>query len=100
MFTFINTFTVSGDSDEFLETLGSMTDYMIKQPGFLSTRLYRSLWKEKTFVEVAVWDSADSHREAAGSQAFQEFIPRLMKLTTADPGGYELLKSHDANSGG
>lgn len=91
MYTFINKFVVTGDPAEFEAVLDQITQYMSKQPGYQAHRLYRSLQGNPVYVEMADWDSPDAHRAAAGGQPFRESVQALMKLATADPGGFELL---------
>lgn len=94
MFVFANTFTVTGDPEEFEKVVARLTAWMTGQPGFVRSRFCRSLKDPKVYFEVAEWEDAADHANASGSPAFKELIPELMKVATASPGGYELLSAH------
>ncbi|RBQ20072.1 antibiotic biosynthesis monooxygenase [Spongiactinospora rosea] len=91
MYTFINRFTVSGDAAEFEGLLGKITEYMSRQPGFRSYKLYRSSNDPKVYVETAEWDDGGSHKQAVGRDGFRALVGPVMKLATAEPGPFELV---------
>ncbi|MEU5940790.1 AMP-binding protein [Micromonospora sp. NPDC047548] len=95
VFTLINRFTVTGDTDEFEAVLENLTNFMIKQPGFRTHRLYHSAKEPKIYVEISEWDDPSGHRQAMGSDEFKGFVQQLMKVTTADPAPFTILKSYD-----
>jgi heme-degrading monooxygenase HmoA len=69
----INPFSVPAASDaDFLRRWEAARDALREQPGYLSTRLYRSLTPEAEFrfVNVARWESAQAFRSATEAPAF------------------------------
>ncbi|MGA8117301.1 MAG: antibiotic biosynthesis monooxygenase family protein [Actinocatenispora sp.] len=98
MFTFINRFTVTGDAVEFERVLGTIGDHMRQQPGFRSARLYRSSRDPQVYVETAEWDDAAAHKKALDADGFRSMMGPLMKLASAEPGGFDLLVEHAAGA--
>lgn len=97
MFTFINRFTVTGDTAEFESVLGEITQYMTAQEGFRTSNLYRSARDPQTYVEMAEWTDAQAHRAALSGDGFQVPVQKLMKLATAEPAPFDLLARHDGS---
>jgi heme-degrading monooxygenase HmoA len=98
MFTFINRFQVTGDVTEFERVLNTISEYMTRQPGFRSARLYRSTCDQQVYVETAEWDSAEAHQQALSGGEFRGAVGELMKLATAEPSPFDLLTQHDTAS--
>ncbi len=68
----INTFTVAPeDAARLLAVWAEDAAYMKRQPGFISTQLHRGIAGSTTFVNVAVWESAEALRTAFMSPEFQ-----------------------------
>ncbi|MER7312129.1 MULTISPECIES: antibiotic biosynthesis monooxygenase family protein [Streptomyces] len=85
MFTFINRFTVRGDTTEFEKRIGQITGHMSRQPGFHSHRLLRSAKDSQVYVEIAEWDDAESHGRALRTEGFQRAVREVQELASADP---------------
>ncbi|UKY51785.1 antibiotic biosynthesis monooxygenase family protein [Streptomyces inhibens] len=96
MHHFINRYTVSGDDAEFRRLLGVLSDFVRTRPGFRSHQLFRSARDERSYVEIAEWDDADSHRQTFTSPEFQHTLQELKKHTSADPGPFTLVSAHSA----
>ncbi|WP_406636051.1 antibiotic biosynthesis monooxygenase family protein [Amycolatopsis sp. WGS_07] len=96
MYTFINRFTVSGDTAEFERLIGEITDHMQTQPGFGSHALYRSGRNANVYLEIALWDSAADHQAATGSPEFRSRVQQVIKLAAADPAPFDLVSEHAA----
>ncbi|KOG87064.1 oxygenase, partial [Streptomyces varsoviensis] len=94
MFTFINRFTVSGDTAAFEAGIAEITEHMTQQPGFHSHRLYRSAKDAAVYVEVAEWDDAESHQRAVRTEGFQRAVRPVMSLATADPAPFATVTAH------
>ena len=62
------------DADRFLNSWEKAQDHLKKQPGFVSTSLYKaqSANPHFRFVNVAQWENADHFRSATQSAKFQE----------------------------
>jgi len=74
----INAFEVpEGQDDEFLASWERSRDFLRKQPGYLTTRLHRSLAPDADFryVNVARWESAAAFRAATAQPEFRAQTP-------------------------
>jgi len=61
----INTFTMnSEDVDRFLKAWTADAEVMKRQPGFISTQLYRGIAGSTVFVNYAVWESTQHFKDA------------------------------------
>ena len=70
----INPVEVSASAGErFIEQWQKAADYMQRQPGFLATRLHRSLSQDTRFgfINVAEWESPAEFMRAVGSEEFK-----------------------------
>ena len=68
----INTFTVPGeDADAFLAVWARDAAVMKRQPGFISTQLYRGIAGSGVFLNHAVWESTAHFRAAFTDPAFR-----------------------------
>jgi heme-degrading monooxygenase HmoA len=62
---FMNTFHVALEEvAEFMDAWRADGEFMQRQPGYVSTQLHRGIAGSTTFVNVAVWDSVGSMRNA------------------------------------
>jgi heme-degrading monooxygenase HmoA len=69
----INAFEVpEGEDEAFLAGWERQRDFLSAQPGYLSTRLHRSLAPDADFrfVNVALWESAQAFRDATSQPEF------------------------------
>ena len=90
----INPFEVAAErSEQFLRSWGKAADYMSRQPGFISTRLHRSLRPDARFgfVNIAEWESPEHFMKAVGSPEFQNLakgsppnFPALYEIVTTE----------------
>ena len=86
----INTFTVApGDADRMLEVWAEDAAFMKRQPGFISTQLHRGIGGSTTFVNVAVWESAQALRAAFSSPEFQAHVAHYPDGTVTKPHLFE-----------
>lgn len=86
----INQFNVAPDDVErFLEVWAPDAAFMKRQPGFISTQLHRGTAGSTTFINVAVWESADALGEAFRSPEFQERAAGYPESTVAAPHVFE-----------
>ena len=71
----INVFTLDErDEQAFLEVWQDDAAFMKRQPGFISTQLYRAIGDSPTYVNHAVWDSTAAFRAAF---AHPDFLAKL-----------------------
>lgn len=88
----INQFNADpADADRLLEAWGDDARFMRRQPGFISTQLYRGAAGSGAFVNVAVWESAPALGAAFRSPEFQAGIGRYPESTVAAPHVFETV---------
>ncbi len=90
----INPFTVDPqNADVFLKAWGASADYLRQQPGFISTKLHRSLNPDATFqyVNIAIWESPQAFKAAVSTPEFRQIAASLP--TQGNPNLYQLEKN-------
>lgn len=93
--TLINPFEVPGGRDEeCLRLWDEVAAYMRAQPGFVSTRLHRSLRPEAhfRFVNIAEWESAEHFQRAISTEEFRR-LAEAMQNFPHHPTLYELVRT-------
>lgn len=86
----INTFTVAPeDMDRLLDVWAEDAAFMKRQPGYISTQLHRGIAGSTTVVNVAVWESAQTLRQAFFSPEFQATLARYPDSMVAQPHLFE-----------
>jgi heme oxygenase (mycobilin-producing) len=90
----INPFEVPAgtDDEEFLRGWQRAAEYMREQPGFVSSRLHRSLGPDARFrfVNVAEWESPGDFQAAVSSERFREIAKGA---GAGSPALYEVVQS-------
>jgi heme oxygenase (mycobilin-producing) len=90
----INPFEVPAgtDDEEFLRGWQRAAEYMREQPGFVSSRLHRSLGPDARFrfVNVAEWESPGDFQAAVSSEEFREIAKGA---GAGSPALYEVVQS-------
>ncbi|TCW19268.1 antibiotic biosynthesis monooxygenase family protein [Vibrio crassostreae] len=90
----INTFSVEPAHEAAtLAYWESTRDVLEQQPGYLSTKLHRSLSSDATyrFINVAEWESKKQFHDAI--QAMRKELPPLkIEGVSADPNLYEIVR--------
>ena len=82
----INQFTLAPDDTErFLQVWADDAAFMKQQPGFISTQLHRGTAGSTTFINMAIWESAQALGRAFGSPEFQARAARYPERTVAAP---------------
>lgn len=85
----INPFSVpKGMEDEFLKTWNETAEVMKNKPGFINTKLHRSLDPDARFqfVNVALWESTEAYHAA-----FSDYEPKEKQLLIeANPALYQV----------
>jgi quinol monooxygenase YgiN len=85
----INTFTMdAADIDRFLATWATDAALM-KQAGCISIQLHRGTAGSTTFVNVAVWESAQRLREALAAPEFRANLALYPESALAKPHLFE-----------
>jgi long-chain acyl-CoA synthetase len=83
--TLVNKFTVTGQPEEFEKIWEASSDFMRRQPGFVSFRLVRSLREPNIYINIAEWENAESHQRVMRGEGFQQHIAELGKVSRPDP---------------
>jgi heme-degrading monooxygenase HmoA len=82
----INQFNVAEEDVQALQDAwASDAAWMKQQPGYISTQLHRGIAGSTTFINVAVWESANSLARAFGSPEFQARIAHYPGSTVTAP---------------
>jgi heme-degrading monooxygenase HmoA len=86
----INQFNVAPeDAERLLEVWASDASFMKRQPGFISTQLHRGTAGSTTFMNVAVWESAEALAMAFQAPEFQEHTTEYPDSAVAVPHVFE-----------
>jgi heme-degrading monooxygenase HmoA len=86
----INKFNVAPEEEDRL--LQAWTDdaaFMKQQPGYISTQLHRGIAGSTTYINIAVWESAELLGDAFRSAEFQARTARYPASTVATPHVFE-----------
>ena len=82
----VNVFTLDRAEEEtFLRVWQDDARFMKQQPGFISTQLHQGTAGSTTFINVAVWESAQALGQAFSSPEFQARSARYPDSTVAAP---------------
>jgi len=82
----VNTFTVSPEeADRLIAAWAGDAAFMKRQPGFISTQLYRGIAGSGTFLNYAVWESVAHFRSAFTNPEFRARIGDYPESATVSP---------------
>lgn len=88
----INVFTVDpADADALVEAWSHDAAFMKSQPGYISTQLHKGIAGSATFLNYAVWESAESFRAAFTNPEFQKRIGQYPESAVVSPHLFEKL---------
>lgn len=91
----INPFTVpEGKLDEAIAMWEAGRDILKKQPGYISTKLHRSLSPDAQFplINVAEWESVEAFKAATAKMWASKDFPRVDGVVPA-PGLYKVIRN-------
>jgi heme-degrading monooxygenase HmoA len=84
--TLINKFTVKPeDTEPFLRAWAADGAVMKRQPGFISTQLYRGIGGSSVFVNHAVWETAQHFKRAFQNPEFQAHLANYPASAAVSP---------------
>ncbi len=89
----INPFVVpAGSEEEAIAMWMKARDFLATQPGYISTKLHKSLSPDATFtlINVAQWESSDAFRAATTAMRESSGIPRIEGVK-GDPQLYSVI---------
>ena len=97
--TLIHPFEVSKDKeDKFLSIWKNVDNYIKKQPGFIETKLHKSIENALThkntiynFVNIAYWKSPEDFQNAIKTSEFQALAKDIF-IFSRHPGIYEIIE--------
>jgi heme-degrading monooxygenase HmoA len=93
--TLVNTLKVIGKVEDFERVTADITEYMRRQPGYISHQMLRSLRNPDVFVELAYWEKAENHLAAIQSEGFRSRVAGLAGvIEKPTPDLYEVI--HEA----
>jgi heme-degrading monooxygenase HmoA len=82
--TFVNRFTVNGAPEDFERAFTETADFIRRQPGLLRYTLSRDVKDSSQYVNVALWDSADSLKVVLAHPDFASHAASLRSLATSE----------------
>ncbi|WP_299479516.1 antibiotic biosynthesis monooxygenase family protein [uncultured Roseibium sp.] len=90
----INAFTVPVESlDEAIAMWDIARDFLDDQPGYVSTKLHRSLSTDATYllINVAQWETAEQYKAATTKMRDSKILPRIEGVIP-NPNLYEVIR--------
>ncbi len=82
----INKFNVlPEEADQFLQAWAEDAAFMKRQPGYISTQLYRGIGGSSVFINHAVWESVANFKRAFNNTEFQSHLKKYPVSTVASP---------------
>jgi len=89
MIVLVNSFQLKGAAEEFERVFVETSEFIRRQPGFISYRLVRSVKDPDHYLNFALWDSEAELRAATGLPDFQDHVRLLRDLAATDPRIFE-----------
>lgn len=82
--TFVNSFNVTGDNNEFEQVFGEISDFMASQPGFLQFTLSRHVdpARSNEYVNIALWTDVQSWKDAVSAPGFVDHAKEIRARAT------------------
>ncbi|KVX60318.1 antibiotic biosynthesis monooxygenase family protein [Burkholderia cepacia] len=82
----VNLFTLApADEADFLSVWKDDAEFMKQQPGFISTQLHRALGDSPTYLNYAIWESAEAFRAAFTHPGFVAKLSAYPSSAVASP---------------
>jgi deoxynogalonate / 12-deoxyaklanonic acid monooxygenase len=88
MVTFINSFTLHTSPEEFEQEFARISEFMVRQPGFLRYLLLRQVDEYNSYVNIAHWRDAESFRSAVTHPGFRSHAAALRAVSTSESNLY------------
>lgn len=88
----VNLFTIdAADEKALLEAWAHDAQFMKEQPGYISTQMHKAIGGSATYLNYAVWESAESFRNAFTNPEFQKRIGMYPESATVSPHLFKTL---------
>lgn len=81
MIAYINTFTITGDEQEFRRHMAAHERFLRTQPGFGGFELRRSEVRPEEYTNIVEWETADSHHRLTETREFQTQIANILRTS-------------------
>lgn len=83
---FINTFAVHGSPEEFEAVFAEVSEFMVRQPGFIRYALSRHVDGDKRdrYVNIALWDDVESWERAVSRPDFRPHAEAIRARSTSE----------------
>jgi quinol monooxygenase YgiN len=86
--TFVNRFTLNGAPEDFERTFTETAEFIRKQPGLLRYTLSRDVGEPNNYVNIALWEDAQSLRAVVAHPEFAAHAQSLRALATSEGAVY------------
>ncbi|MEV6238733.1 antibiotic biosynthesis monooxygenase family protein [Lentzea sp. NPDC051838] len=80
MITFVNRFTLTGDPEEFEKAFDETAGFLREQPGLIKYTLSRQLDDPASYINIALWETADALRAALAHPEFPNHAKAMRGL--------------------
>lgn len=88
----VNLFTVAADeADDLVRAWTEDAAWFKRQPGFISTQLHRGVAGSCTFLNYAIWESAEMFGAAFGRPEFRQKLAAYPDSAVASPHIFQKL---------
>ncbi|MEV6557651.1 antibiotic biosynthesis monooxygenase family protein [Nocardia sp. NPDC051756] len=89
--TFVNTFTVTSDPQDFERVFADISEFMAAQPGFLQFTLSKHVDAARghEYVNIALWTDVQSWRDAIAAPGFADHAKEIRARATNVANLYE-----------
>ena len=90
----INAFTVPAEKiDEAIAMWEMARDFLKEQPGYVSTKLHRSLSPDAKYllINVAQWETSETYKAATSLMRKEASLPRIEGVVPS-PGLYKVIR--------
>ncbi|HEX7301682.1 antibiotic biosynthesis monooxygenase family protein [Lentzea sp.] len=99
MITFLNRFTLTGDAEEFEKAFDETAAFLREQPGLIQYTLSRQLDDPASYINIALWESADALRAALGHPDFGNHAKAMRGLAESTGAIFAPRLSFEAPAG-
>lgn len=89
--TFVNTFTVTSDPQDFERVFADISEFMAAQPGFLQFTLSKHVDPARAdeYVNIALWTDVQSWKDAIAAPGFADHAEKIRARATNIANMYE-----------
>ncbi|ANZ35093.1 hypothetical protein BBK82_02435 [Lentzea guizhouensis] len=96
MITFVNRFKLTGEPEEFEKAFDETAEFLRAQPGLIKYTLSRQLDEPTSYINIALWESADALRAALSHPDFGNHAKAMRGLAESQGAIFGPRLSFDA----